>query len=195
MSTAVDRVINSHDYLLDKILKHIGNKHIYILAPSITLPDVLITAPILVRLNSSRRWGDCNIWFNNQDTEEITHLESESIYKDKFIIRANSDSDGDNLLANYPERLLGRTYFWSPSSWESMIEDIKIEHPLTGTIAAYWFHKYTQNDITLVNYDFYKIHKIHNLTRDIEPGNHQNPEQDKKFLESLPRITWNTLKT
>jgi hypothetical protein len=183
-------LVANSQYLQEKILNYVGNKHIYIIGSSVNLQDVQINAPILVRLNSSRRWGDCDIWFNNQSQDTKFQLDSEGSFKDKFIIRANGDRQGSNMLRNYPSDFLSRTFFWHPSEWERMTKEMKIERPLTGTIAAYWFHKYTGNEITLVNYDFYRKVKRHTVRGIPQPAPVHNPEQDHEFLNSLDRISW-----
>ena len=190
MKDCVKTAVNASDPLFDSIMTAVNDKDIYILGSSKNLDSVKINCPFLVRLNSSRRWGDCDVWFNNQSQDTKFQQDSKGGYSERFIIRANGDRQGDNMLRNYPEEFKYNTYFWNPNLWEEMVAEIGIERPLTGTIAAYWFHKYTNNNITLINYDFYKKVKRHTVRGIPQPAPVHKPEQDEAYLKSLTRISW-----
>lgn len=185
--------INDSFYLKEKILNFVGTKDIYILASSINLQDVDIKAPLLVRLNSSRRWGNCDIWFNNQSQDPKFQLDSAGNYRDKYIIRGNGDREGANMVRNYPEEFMSRTFFWDPAEWKTMTERTGIERPLTGTIAAYWFHVHTGNKITLLNYDFYKTVRRHTVRNIPQPAPVHKPELDERYLRSINSIHWENI--
>ena len=69
---------------------------------------------------------------------------------------------------NYPEEFLPHTYFWDVENWKNMTKEMQ-DRPLTGTIAAYWFHKYT-NLLYLINYDFYEQNKVHTVKNIPQPA-------------------------
>ena len=84
--------------LLSEIIEFIDNRDIYIVSSGVPLDGVVIEgAPVLVRLNSSRRWGDCDIWFNNQSQDPKFQHDSHGSGNERFIIRANGDNKGANM--------------------------------------------------------------------------------------------------
>ena len=174
----------------EDITNFINNRDIYIISSGVNLDgiDIETFGNVLVRLNSSRRWGDCDIWFNNQSQDPKFQRDSRGSRNEKYIIRANGDNNGANMHRNYPEEFLPHTYFWRPEFWRQMTEEMGIDRPLTGTIAAYWFHKYTESNIHLVNYDFYEQNKVHTVRNIPQPAPVHKPWLDKAFLSTLDRI-------
>ena len=174
--------------LLNSIVNFINNRDIYIISSGVPLDGVEFDVPVLVRLNSSRRWGDCDIWFNNQSQDPKFQRDSRGSGEERFIIRANGDNEGANMRRNYPEEFLPHTYFWSVHAWKEMTQTMNIARPLTGTIAAYWFHQHTESNIFLINYDFYENNKVHTVRGIPQPAPVHKPWLDKEYLQSLDRI-------
>lgn len=176
--------------LLSEIIDFIDNRDIYIVSSGVPLDGVVIEgAPVLVRLNSSRRWGDCDIWFNNQSQDPKFQHDSQGSGGERFIIRANGDNKGANMRRNFPTEW-AHTYFWPVEDWETMTEEMQVPRPLTGTIAAYWFHKYTTSKLFLINYDFYETNKRHTVRNIPQPAPVHKPWLDKAYLETLDRIEY-----
>ena len=67
---------------------------------------------------------------------------------------------------------------------------MQVPRPLTGTIAAYWFHKYTTSKLFLINYDFYETNKRHTVRNIPQPAPVHKPWLDKAYLETLDRIEY-----
>ena len=174
----------------EDITNFINNRDIYIISSGINLDGIEIETfgNVLVRLNSSRRWGDCDIWFNNQVQDPKFQRDSRGSGNEKYIIRANGDNDGAFMYLHYPKEFLPHTYFWRPEFWRQMTKEMSIDKPLTGTIAAYWFHKYTESTIHLINYDFYEQNKVHTVKNIPSPTPCHKPWLDKAFLGGLDRI-------
>lgn len=185
--------LEKSSHLKRRIIDYIDNKPIVIVASSKDLTGITINYPVVVRLNSSRRWGNCDIWVNNYCNGLDEHYKSAGDGTERFIIRANGDREGTNMVRNFPEDWSEKTYFWDPTSWKQMTEEIKIERPLTGTIATYWFHTYTNSNITLLNFDFYRTVKTHTIRKIPQPAPVHKPELDYYYLNSLERVSWATI--
>lgn len=183
-------LVDSSSFLLSEIVNFIEDRPIVIVGSSKDLSGIEIQYPVVVRLNSSRRWGNCDIWFNNYCNGLDEHFKSSGLGNEKFIIRGNGDREGSNMVRNYPTEWYEKTLFWNPKEWLEMTQEIKIERPLTGTIAAYWFHKHTNSKITLLNFDFYKTVKVHTVRKIKQPAPVHKPELDEKYLNSLNRLEW-----
>jgi hypothetical protein len=187
---SLETILSRSEHLKSDIISYIGDKPIVIVGSSKDISHLKINYPIVVRLNSSRRWGDCDIWFNNYCNGLDEHYKSSGSNNEKFIIRGNGDRDGSNMIRNYPEEWYNKTYFWDPKYWKEMTEEINIDRPLTGTIAAYWFLRYTTSKITLLNFDFYKTVKIHTVRKIVQPAPVHKPELDEAYLKNNNRIEW-----
>lgn len=172
-----------------EILEFINDRDILIVASAVDLTNHKIDFDgVVVRLNTSRRWGECDIWFLNTGTDERELRKSQNGMYEKYIIRGTGTNKGFNLY-KIPEDWFSHTHFWEVEAWEAMVEEINIPRPTTGTIAAYWFHKYTKSNLFLLNYDFYENFK-YNVVRKIQMAPVHKPELDKKYLQSLDRITF-----
>jgi len=172
--------------MLNNIIDFIDNRPIIIISGSKVIGD-LHTDAIVVRLNSSRRWGSCDIWFNNQSQPTYFQEESRGIGDEQWIIRANGDNKGANMKRNYPTDWK-HTYFWPVEDWEEMVKEMSIARPLTGTIATYWFHRYTRSQIHLLNFDYYETIKIHAVKGTPGPPPVHKPWLDKAWILGLDRV-------
>jgi hypothetical protein len=100
--------------------------------------------------------GDADIWVNNiaQSFEIQRQL---ARIKSKCVLRLNAERDGYRLNYNYPEELHHKTYFWNAFEYKQMIREIGFKRPLTGTIAIYWFLRYTKPDlVTITGFNFFQ---------------------------------------
>jgi len=183
LSDHLSTVLQTNSYLVKEILNYIGDKNIYILGDMLDLSDVIINAPVLVRINGNNTWGKCDIWFSDDE-----HLEY-STYPQKYIIRSPKDGNASLILKNYPSGLENRTLFLGADFWAQMLLETKIEYPLTETVAAYWFLKNTSSNITLLNYNFSNKHTDYATGKVIYLDDKHNPELDKEYLSSQPRIS------
>lgn len=179
---------------VEQIQQFINNRPILIVGAAVDLANQPIEFEgVIVRLNTSRRWGDCDIWFLNTSTDYNEYQASQNGMDERFIIRGNGDREGANMRRNYPPEWEGHTYFWDPEEWKTMTEEIGIERPLTGTIATYWFKKYTESELTLLNFDFFQTRKI-NPVRKTQLAPVHTPNLDKQYIESLDNVnmvyTW-----
>jgi len=180
----------------EDVINFINNRDIYIVSSGVNLDGRHIETfgDVLVRLNSSRRWGNCDIWFNNQSQDQRFQRDSQGRGGEKFIIRANGDHKGANMYRNFPEEWLSHTYFWRHEFWKQMTEEIGIDRPLTGTIATYWFHKYTNSRIKLINFDYYETNKVHTVRGIPQPAPVHKPWLDKEYISNLDRVEYKWLK-
>jgi len=176
-------VTQNNKYLLKEIVEYIDNKNIYIVGEIANLSDVIINAPILVRLNGTHSWGKCDIWFSDDDQLEYFS------YPQKYIIRSPKDGDDSSLLKDYPASLKNKTIFMDSSVWGQMVAETKISFPLTETVAAYWFLKHTSSNITLLNYNFSTKHTNYSTNKTIYLDKKYTPELDKEYLSSQDRVT------
>ena len=175
--------------MLDKIISFINDRPILLVGAAIDLDghDIEFDG-VIVRMNTSRRWGNCDLWFLNSSISRSEFLESKNELEEKYIIRGNGDRQGTlQQTKSYPEEWVGHTYFWDYQCWEDMVEEIKIPRPLTGTIAAYWFLKYTNSELTLLNFDCFEKFKV-NPVRKTRVAPVHSPELDKAYLLSQERI-------
>jgi len=171
-----------------QIQEHIDDRDILIVGAAVDLSNQPISFDgVIVRLNTSRRWGDCDIWFLNTSTDYFEYQASQNGMDERFIIRGNGDRDGVNMKRNYPSEWESHTFFWDPAEWKTMTERMNIPRPLTGTIATYWFHEYTNSQITLLNFDFFDRYKI-NPVRKTRVAPVHSPELDKQYIDSLQRV-------
>lgn len=172
-----------------QIQEYIDDRDILIVGAAVDLSDQPIEFDgVIVRLNTSRRWGECDIWFLNSSISPNEYHESQNGMTQQFILRCNGDRDGVNMKRNYPEEWMDSTFFWDPKEWQIMTEKMNIPRPLTGTIATYWFHEYTNSQITLLNFDFFNHFKI-NPVRKTRLAPVHTPEKDKQYIDSLNRVT------
>ena len=181
-------ILDNSSHLHNEIINFVDNRPVLIVGSSKDISHIKIDFPVVVRINSSRRWGDCDIWFNNYCNGLQEHYNSSGSGEEKYVIRGNGDREGSNMLRNYPPEWHNKTLFWHPAHWETMVEEIEIPRPLTGTIATYWFHKYTNSDIFLLNFDFYRTVKTHTIRGIKQPAPCHNPELDENWIASLDRI-------
>jgi len=172
----------------DQIVEFIKDREILIVGASVDLQghDIEFDG-VIVRLNTSRRWGNCDIWFLNTSTDYNEYQASQNGMDERFIIRGNGDRDGANMKRNYPPEWEHHTHFWDPEEWKTMTQEIGIERPLTGTIATYWFKKYTQSELTLLNFDFFQTHKI-NPVRKTQLAPVHKPMLDKEYITYLEGV-------
>lgn len=191
MSLSIDSLIDHTHYMQAEILKRVGNKHIYILGTKFAFSDVRVNAPFLVRLNEAAFWGNCDLWINNS---EIGYFDESYNYNAVRIARMPTSEDTTDILVNYPEHLKNNTHFISPTERAATIKDSGIEYPMLCTLCAHWFHKYTNNDITLLNCSFsQKVNRYPDYG--VAALNIKySPKKDEEYLQSLPRITLKTIK-
>ena len=173
---------------IEQVQQFISNRPILIVGASVDLNNQPIEFEgVIVRLNTSRRWGPCDIWFLNTSTDYNEYQASQNGMDERFIIRGNGDRDGANMRRNYPPEWEGHTCFWDPEEWKVMSEEIGIERPLTGTIATYWFKKYTESEITLLNFDFFQQYKV-NPVRKTQLAPVHEPLLDREYITNLKGI-------
>jgi hypothetical protein len=173
---------------IEQIQQFIDNRPILIVGASVDLAGQPIEFEgVTVRLNTSRRWGSCDIWFLNTSTDYYEYQASQNGMDERYIIRGNGDRDGANMRRNYPPEWEGHTFFWDPDEWKLMTEEIGIERPLTGTIATYWFKRYTESEITLLNFDFYQNYKINPVRKTMLAPVH-TPELDSQYITNLEGV-------
>ena len=173
---------------IEQIQQFVNDRPILIVGAAVDLANHPIEFDgVIVRLNTSRRWGPCDIWFLNTSTDPFEYHASQNGMDERFIIRGNGDSDGANMRRNFPPEWEGHTFFWDPKDWKTMTEEIGVERPLTGTIATYWFKKYTNSEITLLNFDFFNKYKV-NPVRKTRLAPVHDPELDRKYIMSLQGV-------
>ena len=64
-----------------------------------------------------------------------------------------------------------------------MAADLKYDRPLTGTIAIYWFLKYTKlKSLTIAGFDHFETNNTHAKTGLVKP---HKVEQDKGYITNL----------
>lgn len=183
MKDRIDSVLQHNSYLLKEIIEYINNKNIYIVGNIEDLSDVIINAPILVRLNKTCSWGKCDIVFS--DDEVVGY----SNYPQKYIVRFPKDGNRDLLLKNYPPELEHKTLFCSLEEWSAATKEIGTPFPLTETIAAYWFLKHTSSHITLLNYSFSEKQTDYTTGKVSYLDEKHKPLVDKQYLSSQDRVT------
>jgi len=124
-------LVDSSSFLLSEIVNFIEDRPIVIVGSSKDLSGIEIQYPVVVRLNSSRRWGNCDIWFNNYCNGLDEHFKSSGLGNEKFIIRGNGDREGSNMVRNYPTEWYEKTLFWNRSpttvdeATEKLIEEVE----------------------------------------------------------------------
>jgi hypothetical protein len=170
-----------------EIVEFINDRDILIVGSAVDLSNTKIEFDgVVVRLNTSRRWGECDIWFLNTGTDDREFHKSKNAMNEKYIIRGTGTNKGFNMK-KIPLEWYDHTHFWEVEAWEAMVEEIKIPRPTTGTIATYWFHKYTNSKLFLLNFDFYERYK-RNIVRNLPMAPVHNPQLDKRYIQSLDRI-------
>jgi hypothetical protein len=189
MSGSLEFYLEQSMYLKSSILERVGKKHIYILDTRFSLSDVIINAPFLVRLNESAFWGNCDLWVNNS---EIGYYDQSSTYKFHKVARMATSADGSDMLPTYPEMYKHSSYFIDPANRLDTINSSSIQNPMLATLVVSWFHKYTNNKITLLNGCFSKRVNCYPKNSTMLLDNKYSPEKDEEFLRSLSRVTLKT---
>lgn len=190
MSLSVEQIIEHSQYVKAEILEKVVDKHIYIVGTKNLLSDVRMNAPYLVRLNEAGFWGDCDLWVTNS---EIRYFDDSRRYKYAKIARMPASDDPAEAFLNYSDEYSHNTYFIPLADREATIKASGIKNPLLCTLTAYWFHRYTKNNITLINCSFNDRVNRYPEQGVIALDEKYSPKKDAEFLASFSRIEIKTV--
>lgn len=149
---------------------------------------------VLARINYGMLGGPCDIWVNNiAQSEEIQHkLHGE----ERYILRLNAEyveaQRGTRLLYGYPQFLHALTYFWNNDEFEAMVKELSYARPLAGTIAIYWFLKYTElESLTITGFDLFETPNAYAGTQ--VSGCHDIQKDSRIMMHYIEqgRLRWN----
>lgn len=125
---------------------------------------------VVVRMNQGISDGHTDVWINNLIRRQPVAA------KCQYIMRMNAEKGGDRLHEEYPEEWGDRTYFWNSEEYDRAAHIVGYCHPMTGTMALWWFIHKTKAKIHLSGYDFFhgrQVAKVH------------EPEKDEAFVRKM----------